>query len=108
LKTELKMIKKILHIILYSTILFCVFSFLSLSVSIIYSKFNNLLPTFTMGFPFEMYTQFEVGGECNERTLLYGSHLINVLYNLFSCIIISTLMLFRKTIKKTLFKPNFK
>jgi hypothetical protein len=58
----------------------------------IYSRFNNLLPNFSVGFPFEMYNQFEVKGECNEKTLLHGSHFINILYNMIICIITMVLI----------------
>jgi hypothetical protein len=58
----------------------------------IYSRFNNLLPNFSVGFPLEMYNQFEVKGECNEKTLLHGSHFINILYNMIICIITMVLI----------------
>ena len=45
----------------------------------IYSKINNLFPNFTIGFPFEMYYQFEVRGECDERTLLHRTHFNNLI-----------------------------
>lgn len=89
---NLKMMKKILYIIFYSTILFCVLSFLSLLYSMIYSKFNNISPNFTIGFPFEMYYQFEVRGKCNERTLLHGTHFINILYNMVICFVLSVII----------------
>jgi hypothetical protein len=57
----------------------------------IYSRFNNISPNFTIGFPFEMYYQFEVRGECDERTLLHGTNFINILYNMIICLILSVL-----------------
>lgn len=57
----------------------------------IYSKINNLSPNFTIGFPFEMNYQFEVRGECDERTLLHGTHFINILYNIIICFILSAI-----------------
>ena len=57
----------------------------------IYSRFNNISPNFTIGFPFEMYYQFEVRGECDDRTLLHGTHFINILYNMIVCLILSVL-----------------
>lgn len=54
----------------------------------IYSKFNNISPNFTIGFPFEMYYQFEIKGECNELTLLHGAHFINIIYNFIICFIV--------------------
>lgn len=87
------MIKKFLHISFYSTILFCVFSFLSLSFSMIYNRINYISPKFEIGFPFEMYYQFELRGECNEMTLLHGTHFINIIYNLIFCFIATILFL---------------
>lgn len=86
------MMKRILYIIFYSAILFCVISFLSLSYSMINSRLNNISPNLTIGFPFEMYYQFEVKGECDERTLLHGTHFINILYNMIICFIISVII----------------
>ena len=90
------MIKKILKIIFYTTILFCVLSF-----SMIYSRFNNISPNLTIGFPFEMYYQFEVRGECDERTLLHGTHFINILYNMIICLIFSVLINKKTTLNPT-------
>ena len=51
----------------------------------IYSRFNNISPNFTIGFPFEMYYQFEIKGKCDELTLLHGAHFINIiLFNYYS------------------------
>ena len=93
------MIKKIIKISFYSTILFCVISFLSLTFSMFYSRFNNLSPNFTVGFPFEMYYQFEVRGECNERTLLHGTHFINIVYNFIICFIVIALINYKQQTK---------
>ena len=95
------MIKKVIKISFYSTILFCVISFLSLSYSMIYSRINNISPNFTIGFPFEIYYQFEVRGECDERTLFHGTHFINILYNLIICFILSIIIN-----KKTILNPT--
>ena len=48
----------------------------------IYSRFNNISPNFTIGFPFEMYYQFEIKGKCDELTLLHGAHFINIIYKI--------------------------
>lgn len=93
--------KQIITISFYSIILFCVISFLSLSFSMIYSRFNTISPNLTIGFPFEMYYQFEVRGECDERTLLHGTHFINILYNLIICFILSIIIN-----KKTILNPT--
>lgn len=82
------MINKIIKVSFYTTILFCVISFLSLSFSMLYSRFNNISPNLMIGFPFEMYYQFEVRGKCNERTLLHGTHFINIAYNYIICLIV--------------------
>jgi hypothetical protein len=92
----LKIIKKVITISFYTLILFCVISFLSLSFSMIYSKFNNLSPNFTIGFPFEMYNQFEVSGKCDERTLLHGAHFINIVYNFIICFIVIALINYKQ------------
>ena len=87
------MVNKFLHISIYSTILFCVVSFLSLTFSMIYSRLYNITPNFEFGFPFEIYYQFELRGECNEMTLLHGAHFINIIYNLIFCFIATILFL---------------
>lgn len=86
------MIKKVIKISFFSTILFCVISFLSLSYSMIYSRINNISPNFTIGFPLEMYYQFEVRDEFDERTLLHGTHFINIIYNMIICFILSAII----------------
>jgi hypothetical protein len=58
----------------------------------IYSRINNISPNFTIGFPFEMYYQFEVRAECGERTLLHGTHFIDILYNMIICLILSAII----------------
>lgn len=86
------MIKKVIKISFYSAILFCVISFLSLSYSMINSRLNNITPNLTIGFPFEMYYQFEVRGKCDETTLLHGTHFINIIYNMIICFILSAII----------------
>ena len=93
------MIKIILTLVFYSSILFCLVSFISLSYSMIYSRFNNILPKFNIGFPFEMYYQFEVKGECDEKTLLHGSHFINIIYNFIICLIVIILFNYKQQTK---------
>jgi len=93
------MIKKVIKISFYSTILFCVISFLSLSYSMINSRLNSISPNLTIGFPFEMYYQFEVRGECNERTLLHGAHFINIIYNFIICFIIIAFINYKQQTK---------
>jgi hypothetical protein len=93
------MIKRILKLVFYSSILFCLVSFISLSYSMIYSRFNNILPKFNIGFPFEMYYQFEVKGECDEKTLLHGSHFINIIYNFIICLIVIILFNYKQQTK---------
>ena len=56
------------------------------------SRLNNTSPNLTIGFPFEMYYQFEVRGECDERTLLHGTHFTNILYNMIICFILSAII----------------
>lgn len=65
----------------------------------LYSKFNNISPNFTLGFPLEMYYQFEVKGECDERTLLHGTHFINILYNYIICFIVIALIDYKQQTK---------
>ena len=40
--------------------MFCTISFLSLSFSMISSKFSNITPNFKIGFPFEMTTNLKL------------------------------------------------
>ena len=65
----------------------------------IYSRFNNILPKFNIGFPFEMYYQFEVKGEYDEKTLLHGSHFINIIYNFIICFIVIILFNYKQQTK---------
>jgi hypothetical protein len=52
-----------------------------------------------------MYYQFEVKGECDEKTLLHGSHFINIIYNFIICIIVIILFNYKqKTTNKK--QPN--
>ena len=88
---NLKMMKRFYTLFLFYYIVLCIV-FLSLLYSMIYSKFNNISPNFTIGFPFEMYYQFEVRGKCNERTLLHGTHFINILYNMVICFVLSVII----------------
>lgn len=54
------MINKFIKISFYSTITFCVVSFLSMIISMLISKLNNSFPNFSIGFPFKYYYQFLV------------------------------------------------
>lgn len=100
------MIKKIIKISFYSTILFCVISFLSLSYLMIYSRFNNISPNFTIGFPFEMYYQFEIKGKCDELTLLHGAHFINIIYNYIICLIVIISLNYKQQTKNNKLKTT--
>ncbi|WP_166130485.1 hypothetical protein [Flavobacterium bernardetii] len=91
--------KNILKITLQAFVLFCVISFLSLSYSMINSRLNSISPNLTIGFPFEMYYQFEVKGECDERTLLHGAHFINIIYNFIICFIIIAFINYKQQTK---------
>jgi hypothetical protein len=79
------MIKRILHIVFYCTVLFCVISFLSLVISIITNKINHSFPNFKIGFPFNYYYQIQIkNGNCFE--IQHGTTKTNIIYNLILCV----------------------
>ena len=81
------MIKKILHIIFYSTILFCVSSFLSLIISVISNKINHSFPNFRIGFPLNYYYQIQINnGNCFE--IQHGTTKTHVIYNFLFCVFV--------------------
>ncbi len=59
-----------------------------------------------IGFPFEMYYQFEVRGKCNERTLLHGTHFINIAYNYIICLIVIVSLNYKQQTKNNKQKTN--
>ena len=82
------MIKKIFNIVIYSTILFCVFSFLSILISIISNKINHSFPNFKIGFPLNYYYQFEIRNNFNGHDLLHGTNPKNFILNYLICLFI--------------------
>lgn len=82
------MIKKLIKVILNSSILFCVVSFLSFLYSLINTHLNYTSPNLDVGFPFNFYYQFAVKDNCNGLELLHGTKPNNFIYNYLFCLLI--------------------
>lgn len=81
------MIRKITTVIFYSTILFCVISFLSLIISVVTNKVNHSFPNFKIGFPFNYYYQIQISnGNCFE--IQHGTTKTHIIYNFIICFIV--------------------
>ncbi len=93
------MIKKSLSLIFYSTITFCVLSFISFLFSLAYNTINRTSPNLKIGFPLNYYNQLAVSDNCNGIDLLHGSNIKNFILNYIICLL-SILILRIKLTKK--------
>ena len=75
------MIKQFFNISFYSFVTFCVINFSMLIYSIVYNKLQGTFPELSIGFPFEIYHQFEVKSFKNCYELQHGSFPKNLIYN---------------------------
>lgn len=75
------MIKQFFKISLYSFVTFCVISFISFTISVIYNKITGGFPGFKIGFPVNFYYQFPVKCCENCYDMQHGSSLLNIIYN---------------------------
>jgi hypothetical protein len=91
------MIKRILNLVFYSSILFCVVSFLSLIISVIKNKVNHTFPNFELGFPFKYYYQIQVNFE-----LQYGTTKTHLIYNFIICFIVIVLFNYKQQTKNNI------
>ncbi|CCG52526.1 Protein of unknown function [Flavobacterium indicum GPTSA100-9 = DSM 17447] len=99
------MIKKILSIIFYSTITFCVLSFISFLFSLAYNSINRTSPNLKIGFPLNYYNQLAVSDNCNGIDLLHGSNIKNFILNYIICVTAILIIKYKSNIK-TLLTPS--